>query len=82
MKVVAAPINMLAWSDYKGSMHPLRFKYEGKVIKVDRIVSQELNRHAGNDMLVFTCQSLINGEDRVFELRYEVRTCKLILFKI
>lgn len=82
MKVVAAPVDMLAWSDYKGSMHPIRFKYENKMINVDRIVSQELNRFAGNNMLVFTCQSYIDGEDKIFELRYEVRTCKWILFKI
>ena len=37
---------------------------------------------AGNEMLVFKCQSLIDGVLKMFEIKYELRTCKWILFKI
>lgn len=82
MKAVAAPIDMLAWGDYKGTVHPIRFRYESRIIRIDKVVTQGVNKFAGKNMLVFVCQGRINEEDHLFELRYEVKTCKWMLFKI
>lgn len=82
MKVVAKPVEMLLWVDDKGTLHPVKFRCEGTVIKIDRVISMDVNRLAGNSTLVFTCQGIINQQDRVFEVRYELRTCRWTLFKI
>lgn len=37
---------------------------------------------AGNDMLVYKCQSVIKGAERLYELKYEFSTCKWILWKL
>jgi hypothetical protein len=87
MKVLARPVDMVCWFEKTGIPHPVRFKIVNEddseaVIKVDRIITRDKERLAGNDMLVFKCQSVINNVQRVFELKYELSTCKWILFKM
>jgi hypothetical protein len=87
MKVVAKPIEMVAWFTLDGVPNPARFRIRDDkepwtVIKVDRIITRSLEKYAGNEMLVFRCQSVIDGLEKVYELKYEKATCKWILFKI
>ena len=87
MKVVAKPIEMVAWTDTKGNINPVRFKLIKKdesssVIKIDKVISVDKEKFAGNNMLVYKCQSVIKEVDRMYELKYELGTCKWILFKI
>ena len=52
------------------------------VVKVDRIVTRSEEKIAGNRMIIFRCQSEIDGLLKLFELKYELSTCKWYLFKI
>lgn len=86
MKVVAKPIDVIAVFTKEGVPTPIRFKFSEEdtitVIKVDRVIIRDLERFAGNNMVVFRCQSLIDNMQKVYELKYELSTCKWILFKI
>lgn len=85
MKVVAKPIQMIAWFNKDGSINPIKFKVEedgDKVIKVDKILKAEQERLAGCIMEKFTCSSCINGVEKIFELKYDSKSYKWILFKI
>lgn len=87
MKILAKPVDMVCWFEKTGIPHPLRFKVINEdeseaVIRVDRVITLDKERLAGNDILVFKCQSVINNMQRVFELKYELKTCKWILFKM
>lgn len=86
MKVVAKPIEVIAWFKTDGVPKPLRFRINDNdskiVIKVDRIVQTDTEKLAGNQMIVFRCQSLINDVTKVYELKYELKTCKWILYKM
>lgn len=86
MKVVAKPIDMIAIFTKEGIPTPVRFKYyeddSATVIKVDRVMIRETEKFAGNNIFVFRCQSLIGDIQKVYELKYELATCKWILFKI
>lgn len=87
MQVLAKPISVVAWFDEKGYPHPVRFRIKiedesERVIKVDRVVTVDKEKIAGNEMLLFKCQSTIKNIQRVFEIKYELRTCKWILFKM
>jgi hypothetical protein len=87
MKTLAKPIDIVCWFEKTGIPHPVRFKVSREdesetVIKVDRVITVDKEKLAGNDMMVFKCQSVINNTARLFELKYEIRTCKWILFKI
>jgi hypothetical protein len=87
MKVVAKPIEMIAWFTKDGVPNPIRFKIEGEdeavaVIKVDKIIEKDKEKFAGNPMMIFKCQSLIDGVERIYEIKFEVSTCKWILYKM
>jgi len=87
MKVVKKNIELLCLFDKQGIPHPLRFRLvdeEGSniVIQIDKVIKQDFEKLAGNKMIVFTCQSSINNQLRLFELKYEIDTCKWMLFKI
>lgn len=80
------PIEMIAWFTEGGIPRPLRYRIDSgdglKVIKVDNIITMEKERLAGNPMLIFKCQSIIHGVEKLYELKYEVSSCKWFLYKI
>jgi hypothetical protein len=87
MKVVAKPIEVVSWTDTKGNINPIRFKLtkddeSTSVVKIDKVICTDKEKLAGNNMLVYKCQSVVNGVERVYEIKYELSTCKWILFKI
>jgi hypothetical protein len=87
MKVVARPVDMVVWFDKNGIPHPVRFKLttedeSSTVIKVDRVITRDSEMLSGNKMLIFNCRSEIAGTEKFFQLKYEISTCKWILFKI
>ena len=82
MKVVMAPIEMIASFDLHGTLRPIRFRHEGTVVKVEQIIKLSEEKLAGNRMKVYECQSEIDGMMKRFELKYELSTCKWFLYKI
>ncbi|MBC2579119.1 hypothetical protein [Clostridium sp. DJ247] len=87
MKIIAKPIEVVSYTDDKGDIRPLRFRLQTedetiKVIRVDKVIVKEIEKLAGNPMLVFRCQSLIDNIQKQFETKYELQTCKWILYKI
>lgn len=87
MKILMEPIEMIAWFTTKEKPIPLRYRIVDenntyKVVNVDRILFAEEEKIAGNRMILYRCESLINNAQRIYELKYEIDTCKWFLFKI
>jgi len=87
MKVMAIPIEMVSYTDNKGSIKPIRFRVQiadepMQVIKIDKVITANKEKLAGNNMIVFKCQSVINGLDKIYEIKYELSSCRWILFKM
>ena len=87
MKVLALPIEIISYTDNKGYIKPIRFRMQiddepVEVIKIDKVIVRDTERFAGNVMLVYKCQSLIDDVMKLFEIKYELETCKWILYKI
>ena len=87
MKVVKKPIECSTWYTPEGILTPIKFKYVNDekrniAIKVNNIFQRDENKLAGNRMMVFKCQSTINGQLKEYELTYEVSTCKWTLMKM
>jgi hypothetical protein len=87
MKVIAKHIDMVAWFSKEGIPEPVRFKITNKddtesVIKINSIIQRSEERLAGNNMLIFLCQGVVADKERQFEIKYEINTCKWMLFKI
>jgi hypothetical protein len=81
------PIEMLAHFDCMGLPTPKKFKLIDNndlptVIQVDRVSFRAEEKLAGNRVILFRCQSSINDQVKVFELKYELSTCKWFLWKI
>lgn len=87
MKVFMKPVDMIATHPREGMPIPLKYRIssaEGtnKVIKVEKIIHKAEEKLAGNKMFIYRCQSTINGRERIYELKYEIGTCRWFLFKI
>ncbi len=86
MKVVCKPIEMIAWFEKDGKVHPIKFRLkeddQNQVIPIERIRCVKLEKLAGNQMYVFECESHFNNILKIFEIKYEMDTCKWMLFKI
>jgi hypothetical protein len=86
LKVLMKPIRMIAWFDEEGILTPVRYNLrlpeEGLTIRIDRILQKREEKLAGNRMLIFTCQSIIDGVEKIYEIKYELGTCKWFLFKM
>ncbi|WP_341456632.1 hypothetical protein [Clostridium oryzae] len=85
--MIAKPIEMVAWFTLDGIPHPVRFRFQdeqggNRVIKIDRVINRDKEKVAGNEMINFRCESVIKGIQKVFEIKYELRTCRWVLFKI
>lgn len=87
MRVLGKPIDVVAWFTKEGLPRPIRFRITNEeesetVMSVDKVVFSSREKLAGNHMLVFRCQGKLNGVERIYELKYELLTCKWILFKM
>jgi hypothetical protein len=87
MKVLMKPIKMIAWFDEDGTLTPVRYNMRlddesAITIRINRIIQKKEEKLAGNRMLVFTCQSIMDNMERIYELKYEFSTCKWYLFKM
>ncbi|WP_411682684.1 hypothetical protein [Clostridium thailandense] len=87
MKVIAKPIDVVVWFNKNGVPNPVRIRLDGEedesiTIKIDKIIIRDKEKIAGNHMLIFKCQGCINGKQKLFEIKYELSTCKWILYKI
>lgn len=82
MKVIMKPIELVAKFDLAGNPQPVRFLYDNKVIDVEQVLEVTREKLAGNRMLIFSCQSEIDGELTRYDLKYELQTYKWFLYKM
>lgn len=86
MKVLMKPIEMIAWFTEAGKPRPIKFKFvytdDCITIKVGKIITIDEEKIAGNRMYLYKCQSIIENVEKIYELKYEINTCKWFLFKI
>lgn len=87
MKVLMQPIEMIAWFNKDNFPVPLRYRISSEdmthtVVKIHRILFKEEEKLAGNRMLLYRCEGIINQSQRIFELKYEISSCKWYLYKM
>ncbi len=87
MKVLMKPIKMIAWFEENGKLMPIRYQLENSEsekisVNVDKVLLMQEEKLAGNKMFIYKCQSVLNGLERIYELKYELYTCKWFLYKM
>jgi hypothetical protein len=86
MKVVAQEIEVIAWFSKEG-VKPIKFRYQDDnecyiTVKIDKVIDRATEKHCGNLALIFNCQSIIDGLEKVYQLKYFVMEMKWLLWKI
>ncbi|MBZ9624909.1 hypothetical protein G9F71_018865 [Clostridium sp. FP2] len=81
MKVVVKPIEVVAWFDKSGKIHPVRFRIENddntfETIAIGRVLKIDLEKLTGNYIQVFTCQSSIDGIGKIYEIKFELKSSR------
>ena len=87
MKVIKRPIEMIAKFSQDGTPTPVKFRIINEEeswteIKVERVTTREQEKLAGNKMLIFNCQSCLNNQSVLYQIKYEIDTCRWILHKM
>lgn len=86
MKIVAKSIDVIASFIKDKKPIPIRFRLiedeKNIVINVDKIISIDKEKLAGQNIYVYKCQSVIDNIQKPYELKYDIEKCKWILFKI
>lgn len=83
LEIIAKPIECVVVFKKNNQPKPIRFRYKDStqkehVIHVDRVSKIEKRKMAGIDALVYTCFT----NDKDYELKFELHTCKWVLFRI
>ena len=85
MKVVAKPIEVVAWFDKIGTVHPFRFRIMQNetitTVIIDKIIRHSRKKLVGIKTIIFTCQSLINNIEKIYEIKYKLISNLWILYK-
>jgi len=87
MKIIARPIDVVAFFPKNKPPVPRKFRYEegdgqAVAVSIDRVVSVEQKKTAGVLCYVYCCQSLMDGQDKRYELKYTLSDCRWELYKI
>lgn len=81
------PIEMISVCGVDGALTPLRFRLEDEThclqtVAITRVISCKPIQYAGIDALQYLCKAVTDGRERLFELRYTLRTHCWTLFQM
>lgn len=84
VKGLAKTIQMIAWFDENGKINPIKFKYEEenegtKVICINNILNRSFEKLAGNFMWKFTCTSIVDDTEYIYNIKYDLINCRWLL---
>ena len=81
MKVVSKKIEVIVYFKKDGRINSIKFRIEEsskcQVIRIAKIISTELEKSCGNKMCVFTCMTIIENVEKIFELKYDWERCSI-----
>lgn len=88
MKIVAKPIKTMVVFEYEGKMPiPYKFKLqsddgEEKTIWIDNRITSYRQKIAGIDTVIYECQSVIDGIEKRYKLKYILSDCRWQLYAV
>ena len=80
-------VEMISVCATDGTLTPLRFRLEDEAhclqtVAISRVLSRKVIQYAGVDAIQYLCKANMDGKERLFELRYTVRTHCWSLFQM
>jgi len=73
------PVDVIAMCSAAGDIRPLRLRMEDEhhqllCFDIDEVISVKRVQYVGIEAHVFLCRATVGQKERVFELRYTIRT--------
>ena len=80
------PIQVLASCLADGTMQPLRFRFEDdehclRVVSITEVVDWRKVEYVGVEAFVYLCKAVVEGKEKLYELRYTIRAHRWVLFR-
>lgn len=80
------PVDVICVCSACGKMRPLRFQVEDAAhqmvrVNIEEVVSIKSVTHVGAEALIYLCRAQVQGIQRLFELKYSVRSQTWSLFQ-
>ena len=80
------PIQVLASCGANGEITPLRFRFEDgehalHTVKIVEVVDSRAIEYVGIEAFCYLCKAECDGREKVYELRYTVRSHRWTLFR-
>ena len=88
MKIVAKPIKTMVVFEYEGRMPiPYKFKLQRddgseQLIKIDKRIDSYRQKIAGIETVIYECQSVIDGIEKRYKLKYILSDYRWQLYAI
>ena len=80
-------IEMICVCAADGKLTPLRFRLENEdhclqTVSIDQVLVSKPIQYAGIDAIQYLCKAIMDDKERLFELRYTVKTHRWSLFRV
>lgn len=87
MELCNLPVKVLSVCDAGGEITPIRFRLETTdhqlhTIHITQVVSRQAVQYVGIEAFVYLCKAVMEERERLFELRYTVRSHKWVLQRL
>ena len=87
MKVISRTIDTIVV--FRGGSKPLPYKFrytdstgQSREVLVGRIFLAQQEKAGGIPMFIYDCQSVIDGKERRYQLKYRIPDCRWELYKM
>ena len=80
-------IEMISVCSADGQITPLRFRLEDeenclRTVAISQVMCAKPIQYAGIDAIQYLCKAVLEERERIFELRYTIRTHRWCLFRV
>ena len=80
-------IEMISVCGVDGSLTPLRFRLEDEehqlcTVAIRQVVCSSRIQYAGVDAIQYLCKAEVHGREKLFELRFSVRSLSWSVFRV
>ncbi len=80
-------IEMISVCAADGKLTPLRFRMENEehclqTVPIAQVLVAKPIQYAGIDAIQYLCKAMMDGRERLFELRYTIKTHRWTLFRV
>ena len=86
MEVLMKPIETITTHSKEGVIHPEKYRImedgEKIVVRIEKILTRNEEKSDGCREFIFSCQGVINGCMKNFELKYRVPSCQWFLYRM